>query len=505
MVESPLHFFVNGPTTEHPDGQVLAIDATVGSGQAVANLPQPASVAAAADAAGKHLYQLADDSLVYVLAPVDLKCVGAAYVGHEPASVVASPAVLAGRLVVAENQPAAGAVLHVLPLDAAGLPQDHAPGSEIAGQIASALLVDGGRLVVLADRGRVLALESAADADEGLKQLAAADAGAAEAIRYGLVQNDQVLVAGEGLRLLAPPAGGMLRELWAAAVGVCLGPPQVVGSTIVIASRQPDQPGVLITAVQIADGQAAWQTRLAEPLVAVLPAGNDGQAAVAVTVSGRTTRINIADLQGDAVHEVPPLAADAPAPQSIVATVPLGGGSHAIVPAGHAAQLLVLDAEAAAPRLLALPGLLAGLPIAWQGGIVVPCTSGAIAWLDPATGEFKADPLQLPLAPGQRLENCRLAAAGEKQEELLVDNGRGAVLRVGLATDPAPHLAALPTPEAVGENSQLAPAAAQAPPSLDLHQPLAGPPLIVGQFALVPAADGSVLKVSLAALEAVKP
>jgi hypothetical protein len=40
---------------------------------------------------------------------------------------------------------------------------------------------------------------------------------------------------------------------------------------------------------------------------------------------------------------------------------------------------------------------------------------------------------------------------------------------------------------------------------VDLGQPLGGPPLVVGEFAVIPAADGTLIKVALSALEATKP
>ena len=55
-------------------GQVLALDAQSGAGQMSAQLPQGARVGAVADAAGKYLMQVADHSLLYVLAAADMVC-----------------------------------------------------------------------------------------------------------------------------------------------------------------------------------------------------------------------------------------------------------------------------------------------------------------------------------------------------------------------------------------------------------------------------------------------
>jgi hypothetical protein len=252
-----------------------------------------------------------------------------------------------------------------------------------------------------------------------------------------------------------------------------------------------------------------------------------------------------------------------------------------------------------------LPGLLAGRPIAWRDGVAAACSSGAIVWLDPQSGRFKADALQLRLGPGMRLSDCRLTSGGKDGAELLVADSRGILTRIGLATEPEPHLAELasvklPSPatglvatetavglvdrrgqwqsfslpdlvpasapalaarafvagpvrigqhqlvatdrdelvcfggtldqvwrvplphgplagEPVADSSgvllatqsgwlcRLALDSGQELAHMDLGQPLAGSPLVAGEFAIVPAADGTLLKVALSALEGVQP
>lgn len=479
-------------------GQILAIDAKTGAGRLAAQLPQAVRVAPVSDAAGKRLYQLAEDSLLYVLSAADLKCLGALPLGHEPGTITVPPAITAGHFVALENRGAANCALHVLPLDAEGLPQQEVQQLEIPGQAAGPPLVQDGRLAVLADQGRVHMYESATDPADGLKQTAAADAGQSLVARFGLLHDGKLLVVGEGLRQLGPAAEGSLPQTWSAlAKDPCLGPPQVVGTTAVAVQRQPNRPGVVVTGVNMADGKTAWQTRLAEPLVAVLPAGDDGQSALAVSASGTIAKLNVADIGASTIHQVAASEAAGAASLLRIASALSLGGLHVLVPAGQTDQLLVLDPNSTAPRPVALPGLLAGAPLVWREGLVVACTSGAVAWIDPASGALKADPLQLPLVPGQRLERCRLAAVGERQEEFTVEGGRGQVTRVGLASDPAPHLAALPASESGAASSP----SARSIPSLDVGVPLSGAPLVMGQFAIVAAADGTLIKVSLAGLK----
>jgi hypothetical protein len=247
-------------------GQILAIDAQTGDGQLAAQLPQSVRVGPIADPAGKLLYQLADDSLLYVLSAADLNCVAAFAFGHEPASVIVPPALAGNRLLVAQNRGIAATTLHVLGLDAAGQPAGGADLLEISGQTSGPLLAWQSRLAMLTDQGRVLVYEIAAKAEQRIKEVAAAEVGSLTAIRSALAADDKILVAGEGLRQLGSPARGSLPVLWTArANSVCLGPPQIVGKAAVVSLRLPGEPGLRTTAVSLADGQTLWETPLAEP------------------------------------------------------------------------------------------------------------------------------------------------------------------------------------------------------------------------------------------------
>jgi hypothetical protein len=81
--------------------------------------------------------------------------------------------------------------------------------------------------------------------------------------------------------------------------------------------------------------------------------------------------------------------------------------------------------------------------IAWREGVVTASPSGAISYVDPKSGALKADPLQLRLRPGQRLDYCRLAAAGEKGNQLVVSDGQQSLYLVDLAGEGGQQLVEL--------------------------------------------------------------
>jgi outer membrane protein assembly factor BamB len=387
-------------------GQVVAVDAESGFGQLSAQLPQSVRVGAITDASGQHLVQLADHSLLYVLAAADLKCVRAVFVGHEPAAVVVAPTMLPKHMVIAENRGSAASTLHVLALDAGGLPQVVVQQIEFAGHVLASPVVLTGRLIVATDQGRVLAYESAADPTAGLKEVAKAEAGSTAGItRFPALIQGNLLIAGQGLRQFGPPAAGSLKPAWSAlADDILLGPPQVVADTIVTIRRQPGSPGIVAAGLNPADGKPRWETRLGEPLQSIALTSDSGSI-TASTTSGASATLAAADLSGP---KVAPLRA---APSA-------------------ASQGPPSDERASQS-------------IAWREGVIAASPSGAISYVDPKSGSLQADPLQLRLRPGERLDDCRLAVAGEKGNQLVVSDGQQSLYVVDLAGEGGQQLVEL--------------------------------------------------------------
>lgn len=403
-------------------GQVVALDVQSGAGQLSGQLPQAARIGPIAVAAGQQLVQLADQSLLYVLSAADLKCVRAVYVGHEPACLAVAPTLLPKHLVAIENRGSATSALHVLILDAGGLPQSVVQQIELPGHVLAPPAVLAGRLVLATDQGRVLAYESAADPTAGLKEVAKAEAGSTAGItRYPLVIDNNLLIAGQGLRQFGPPVGGAMKPAWSSlGDDVLLSPPQVAGDTLVTIRRQPGSPGIVAAGLSRADGKPRWETRLAEPLTSVV-LSSDGSSVTVATAAGANASLTVTDFTG---LKVVPLAA------------------AAATNAGTATQ--------------------ATSALAWREGTIVASPSGEISLIDSKTAALKAEPFQLRLRPGQRLENLRLAAVGEKGSQFLVADGEQALYVIGLADGAGQQLVELASAKleappisglAVGENN----------------------------------------------------
>ena len=277
-----------------------------------AQLPQSARVGPVADASGQRVIQLADHSLLYVCAMADLKCDRVIYIGHDPATAVVPPTLLPKHLVIATGRGGSTSTLHVVALDAGGLPQEVVQHIELAGQILAPPVVLSGKLLVATDQGEVLAYESAADPTSGLKEIAKADVGiekvglekvgsALGIARYQLIASDKLLIAGQGVSQLAPPAGASLKPVWSAlGEEVFVGPPQVAGSTIVMLRRHANRPGVIAAGLNSADGSARWETLLGEPIESIELTG-DKTSLTLTTATGATASVKLADLAGQKV------------------------------------------------------------------------------------------------------------------------------------------------------------------------------------------------------------
>ena len=299
-------------------GKILALDAQSGAAKLTAPLPQPVRVAPVADAAGKRLYVATDYLYLFVLDAADLKCVGSAYLGHEPGSVQTSPIWLAGRLIVAENHGASSGLLHVLTLDENGLPAAAVQRVETAGHVLTAPVVIGDRLVVLNDRGRMQVFAFGQEAGSPLRKLDETQTKSAESLtRYGLAHAGKLWTADAGLRRYDfQPATGKLAEGWQGlGADVATGPPQAVGDNLYCVRRDGGGAGAIVTAVRAASGVAVWETRLAAPLAAAPLIDPAGSSASVVSTAGAALQLDLAAWQGSIVREYPAAAAGKPLPR----------------------------------------------------------------------------------------------------------------------------------------------------------------------------------------------
>jgi outer membrane protein assembly factor BamB len=423
-------------------GRVTSLSAASGDAVAAAALPAEARGPAAMDAAGQRLYQLADRDFLYVLATGNLKCERADYLGHRADCIDTPPAVISGRIVVPENRGIDTALLHVVSLDEAGVPNGEVQHVELPGHVVTPPVVLQDRLLVLTDRGTVITLELPAQSDKPLKKIAESSLETAGTwLRFGVAVGNRFCIADDGLRLFDfTPASGALKAKWSSQGGVFQSPPQVIGDVLLGVRQTAAGEGWIASAVKASDGQPLWETPLAMPLIDL--SVTDAQSAQIVSSSGASAVVSVAEMSGHKTHELPPLLVDGKR-TTIAASIPLAGDRRVLVPAGQARELLLID-SGQTPRSISIPDPLAGVPVAAAGGLVLPCTSGAIYWLN-AEGVLAAGPIQMSMTPGTRLTRCCCATVGENGEQFVVSDGLGGLYHLAIEKSPQPQLKLLAT------------------------------------------------------------
>ena len=228
-------------------------------------LPVPAGTSAAADPAGKLLYQPAAADFLFVLNAADLAGQAAIFVGHAPYSLQVSPLVFPGRLIVAECRPLAGTVLHALTLDETGALAGGHDRRELPREVLTPPIVFGDRLIVLTDAGVISQFQVPAAGDKPLKKLGEMSAASAEPhLTFGLIAGDRLSTAGAGLALFELTAKEDLKPKWSRWDDNWFSsPPQQFGNTIYSVRRAGGT--YVAAAVNWADGQPLWETPLAAP------------------------------------------------------------------------------------------------------------------------------------------------------------------------------------------------------------------------------------------------
>lgn len=447
-------------------GRLLAIDLASGASAGYTELPQPLTAPPATDARRRLYYQVAEQSHLYVVEAATGACVEVFPMGHQRATIPTAPLAAGRFLIVAENNLARAATLHVLAADADGRRLRTVQRTPVSGHLLSPPQVSG-RLVFLAtDAGVLYLFELAADDHaEPLNLLAERVASSRpDVIRYAAALGGQLWLAGDGLtRFDVQALRGRVAPAWTVLAGdICTQPPLVAGSTVVCVRRRSGLPGVAVAAVDAASGDTRWETHLA------------ASAAGPAALDPSTHEITVANALGDVFRIsadtlADTLQLDAPVARAAAGQPRPADRPPAVLPGGGMAYLAAADSDDAAeplPRGLVLvdrqpqqtsvrwlhvAGAPAAPPVAWQGGLLVPLDIGQVLLVDPVSGRDKAAPFQPSLEVGSHFQWSRPIVTPD--DCVLLADGRARLYRLAYHADPEPRVtsaaeAALASPPA---------------------------------------------------------
>ena len=329
-------------------GRLAILDLLTGDATSDIQLPQAFSTAPAYDAERALVFQVADQSNVFVLSASDGACRQVFHLGHESGAVAAPPVVSGNFLLVAVNESGPGPLectIHVLRIPPPGGATDgdllqRVQHVRLPGHVKTSPVVHGTRVIVVTARGGLHAFDLlAGNPNAPLAAVARNESLESEAKpHYLLALGRYFWVADEQLAKYEVQADRrriVPRQITEQGM-TFLQPLVAVGTTLVQIQRREGMPGVVVSAVRMsgppkpaapgeADGAAdtakeeetrkepetwLWQTHLAVPLVGEPLVDAEAQKLTAVSGLAGMFSLDAKALGGPAIVDEPTLGVE---------------------------------------------------------------------------------------------------------------------------------------------------------------------------------------------------
>ncbi|MEM1303580.1 MAG: PQQ-binding-like beta-propeller repeat protein, partial [Planctomycetota bacterium] len=379
-------------------GRLHVLDAASGRRLGYVQFAQPLLSAPAVAEDGSRLYLVGEHSSVYSLAADSLECLGVYYLGHAKRSVVAPPATVLGRVLVAENDGLSTSTLHVLAVDERGAIEREAEQIKLKGLSPGEPIVFGRRLAAVTDTGQITVFEaSPEDPMAPLSELAARrPPRRSPTQRFAALVDRHFWVAGRGLaKYSIAPAGNRLpisevQEPFRD--DVFTGPLVVRGDVLLHARRRRGQPGVTVAATDTKTGLAYWETDIAAPPAGPPRAAVDRSGVTQTVSTGRVYRASTEPTGGVAYPNASTSADAGSAGRGVLfGTATVATGSNQLV-TSEGSDTILRVAGNGVSALAELPDRVACEPTAFADGWLTTLTVGQVFYVD-------ADPARQPATP----------------------------------------------------------------------------------------------------------
>ncbi|MBN1910884.1 MAG: PQQ-binding-like beta-propeller repeat protein [Pirellulales bacterium] len=436
-------------------GRLVFIDIGTGKSDGFVQLPQGLNLPPTVDRKRSRIYQIAKHSNLFVLSADGKTCEKVVYLAQEPGSIASAPVILGNYLVVTENKSRDRSVLRIFTLD----DQKKKPSLtqvqqiDIVGRLDLRPLVSSAQLMVTTDRGRVFAFALSTN-EKGPPVEKVTDQQVShrhDLIRFPLLIRGQFWIADDRLaKYELHTSMGQFRNVWMKCEDSAFLQPLVAMDDAIVTVRRRDRlPGVVVSAIDMRQGAARWETTLGAPLAAE-PIVEKGSGVVQVVSSlGSVVEIPIDQIQGQKV--IDEAAARVPTSQLETAVrdvLVLGNGRLAFSPGKDSTgagseQVYVYTPNAGAETLrnVVLRSPLGTTPVLLGNGLLAPSALGQVYLVDPWTGGTLAQPFQPKLAHGNQ-PKWQVPAVIDSQTVVLSDGARN-LYRVGVKAKPEPNLALL--------------------------------------------------------------
>ncbi|MBX3418473.1 MAG: PQQ-binding-like beta-propeller repeat protein [Pirellulaceae bacterium] len=399
-------------------GSVLKIDLFSGEMVAGIKLPKPISVPIASSDQESFLYVVADNSNIYIVSAVDLKCQEIYYLGHLPNQIRIPPIYWSGHLLVDVN--AQNSELYVFRFTQRGLGLELLQNVRLtSGPITIPPSRLGRNMLFVSDTGELRLIELTTAEERTPISIAATEKietrGASRA--FVLAQGSGLWIASRGLAVFNVDKikGQFRRETIVEGDDAFLGPLVRYEDVLIHARRRSGSRQISVSAVNVADMKMLWRSDFGAGLAGA-PFANQREL-FAVSSQGDMFALEN-QTSGFSSLKQKLSASDIDLPLNFSDLVGLGGNKFAAL-SRMAPDFLLVDLG---ERLLRLTRMqapadrMANEPRSLSQDFIFPSLSGLILRID-ENGRGVGAPFQPPLSPG---EEVRWNRAGVNQDDMIL-------------------------------------------------------------------------------------
>jgi outer membrane protein assembly factor BamB len=382
------------------DGRLLQLDLATGSLRATLRLGRGLARTPVADDTVSHLYLLADEDCLFVLALDPLQCVAVEYLGHDAGSVAAPPARAGRYYVLPENHAIDQGRWRVFVIDESGVKLKQVQELPVGGWTDATPATSGPVIWSSSDRGELIAysigLYDAKSPFTPIVRIAPNSEVEGPAFPRAKTERDFWLASSRSGRFELDLERGRLANTWTRhEAGPALAPPQAFDRTLVLTQQDEEGPGTALWGLDPNTGDVRWRTTLGASWTVPLTNSTSGDRLSTLGIDGRDVAIGLDRLRDGGFVELPlPRPGVFRVPASTTQRLEIDGAT-VVVPEPAASRIFVRVGSGEF-RPVELPAPLASPILALGKDLVIPGLDGRIYLVDPRTGASAADPYVPP-------------------------------------------------------------------------------------------------------------
>jgi outer membrane protein assembly factor BamB/tetratricopeptide (TPR) repeat protein len=407
-------------------GKLYVVDGNSGGQKGFAQFAQPLRISPAVNPQTNVAYVVGERSSVYTISLADYSCLGVFYSNHDRGAIVAPPAVVLDKVLVAQNEGSDTSKIRLYSTETNGALSRVLKEERVTGRVVTQPMVEGRRVTLVTDRGEVAVYDVSVGAEgEPMTLLASrASRSSQPAVRYALVQDGNIWLAENALsKYTVAPAGNRLtvsaleddfnRSQYVA-------PLQVRDGVLFHTRARRRFAGFTVAASNVGNGAPMWETDIGAPPADNPLASTDPVALLLADANGQVFRFDPNAIRTRVQNEALPQPAEETVPTIYQYGELLSGGAAVFASPGVEHVLLYSPSGAQPLAKVALPSPLACRPTAVGEGWIAPLSVGQVFALDAKSGKPLAAPFQPPLEAGRSVE-WKPAYAIDESQTLITD------------------------------------------------------------------------------------